>query len=77
VLHRYRDDGFRALGYPYWLARAQMDLAAWLIDSGRAAEAGPLLDAAIEVFGSLGAAPALARAEELKGGRPAAQALGA
>ena len=70
-------DGFRALGYPYWLARAQMDLAAWLIDSGRAAEAGPLLDAATEVFGSLGAAPALARAEELKGGRPAAQALGA
>jgi hypothetical protein len=68
-------DDFRALGYPYWLARTQTDLAAWLIDSGRGVEAAPLLEDAIAVFESLRAAPALARAIELKAGPPAAQAL--
>ncbi|HEY7629144.1 MAG TPA: adenylate/guanylate cyclase domain-containing protein [Thermoleophilaceae bacterium] len=62
---------FRALAYPYWLARTQSDLAAWLIDTGRTSEAAPLLDEAIGVFESLRAAPALARAVEL---RTAAQA---
>jgi tetratricopeptide (TPR) repeat protein len=70
-------DNFRALGYPYWLARAQTDLAAWLIDAGRGAEAAPLLEDAIAVFEELRAAPALARAVELQTGQPAAQALGA
>jgi class 3 adenylate cyclase/tetratricopeptide (TPR) repeat protein len=68
-------DDFRALGYPYWLARAQTDLAAWLIDNGRAAEATPLLEDAIAVFESLRAAPALARAMELNTGPHAAPAL--
>jgi hypothetical protein len=74
-------DGFRALGYPYWLARAQTDLAGWLVEGGRPAEATPLLDDAVRVFQSLGAAPALARAREL-GSSPTApsvrrEALGA
>jgi class 3 adenylate cyclase/tetratricopeptide (TPR) repeat protein len=71
-------EDFRALGYPYWLARAQMDLAGWLIDSGRGPEAAPLLDEAIAVFERLGAAPALARAMGLRpvpGGVAAPQAL--
>jgi class 3 adenylate cyclase/tetratricopeptide (TPR) repeat protein len=70
-------DDFRALGYPYWLARGQTDLAAWLIDNGRGAEATPLLEDAIAVFELLRAAPALARAMELMAGPPAAQAVSA
>jgi tetratricopeptide (TPR) repeat protein len=70
-------DRFRALGYPYWLARAQTDLASWLIDAGRGTDAAPLLDEAIKVFESLRAAPALARALELSSTEPAAHALGA
>lgn len=58
-------EGFRSLAFPYWLARAQTDLAAWLIDQGRAGEAAPLLGEATATLQSLGAAPALARAQEL------------
>jgi class 3 adenylate cyclase/tetratricopeptide (TPR) repeat protein len=58
--------GFAKLGYPYWLARAQADLARWLIEHGRPAEAALLLDDAIPVFESLGAAPALAQANHLR-----------
>ncbi len=65
-------DAFRALGYPYWLARTQTDLAAWLIDNGRGADAAPLLEDAIAVFEHLRAAPALARAMELRAAPPAA-----
>ena len=54
---------FRALGYPYWLAVAQTDLAAWLVDHGRGSEATELLDEAVTALASLGAAPALARAQ--------------
>jgi hypothetical protein len=56
---------FRALGYPYWLAVTQTDLAAWLIGRGRQAEAGTLLDEAIPVLERLGATAALARARSL------------
>ncbi len=59
-------DGFRALGHTYWLARAQTDLAAWLIERGRAAEADPLLDEAIATLEGLRAAPALAQARALR-----------
>jgi class 3 adenylate cyclase/tetratricopeptide (TPR) repeat protein len=59
-------DAFRAVAYPYWLARTQTDLAALLIDDRRRDEAAPLLDAATQTLEQLGAAPALARARELK-----------
>jgi tetratricopeptide (TPR) repeat protein len=55
----------RALGYPYWLAVAQTDLAAWLVDRGRGDEAAPLLDEAIATLRSLGAVPELARAQSV------------
>jgi tetratricopeptide (TPR) repeat protein len=57
----------RALGYPYWRAIAETDLADWLTAEGRGQEAAPLLDAASATFESLGAAPALARAHSLAG----------
>jgi tetratricopeptide (TPR) repeat protein len=57
---------FRALGYPYWLARAQTDLAGWLIGQDRGEEAAGLLDEAIVTFERLGAEPALARARALR-----------
>ncbi len=56
---------FGALGYPYWLARAQTDLAEWLIERDRASEAAPLLREATATLSSLGAAPACARARAL------------
>jgi transposase InsO family protein len=59
-------DGFRSLDYRYWLARAQTDLAAWLVDQGRSSDAAPLLSEATAMLASLGAAPALARARELE-----------
>jgi hypothetical protein len=62
---------FQALGYPYWLARAQTDLAAWLFGQDRAPEAAALLDDAIATLEQLGAAPALARARELRFSSPA------
>ena len=59
-----------ALAYPYWLARAQTDLASVLIDDHRAPEARVLLDEAITVLKDLRAAPALERAENLLAGLP-------
>jgi class 3 adenylate cyclase/tetratricopeptide (TPR) repeat protein len=53
------------LGYRYWLAVAQTDLAEWLIAQEGTAAAAALLEEAITIFQSLGAAPALARAREL------------
>jgi class 3 adenylate cyclase/tetratricopeptide (TPR) repeat protein len=55
----------RELRYPYWLAVAQTDLAAWLVDRGRSDEAPPLLDEAIATLRSLGAVPELARAQSV------------
>jgi hypothetical protein len=65
-------DELRALGYPYWVARAQTDLAGLLIDDHRAAEARVLLDEAIAVLKDLRAMPALERAEDLLAGLPIA-----
>ena len=65
-------DGFTSLGYPYWLARVQADLAGSLIDDHRAAEARVLLDDAIAVLKNLRAVPALERAEDLLVGLPIA-----
>ena len=53
------------LGYEYWLAVGRIDLAAWLIDQDRAAEARSLLGPAITSLAALRAAPALARAQAL------------
>ena len=58
-------EGLRSLGYPYWLACAQTDLAAWLIARGREDEAAAVLREASATLGSLGAAPALTRVRRL------------
>jgi class 3 adenylate cyclase/tetratricopeptide (TPR) repeat protein len=58
-------DSFAALGYRYWLARAETDLAVWLIDRDRRVEAIPLLERAADTQQSLGAAPALAHIRRL------------
>ena len=58
-------DELAALGYRYFTARAQTDLAAWLIAEGREPEAAAVRDAAIAILEALGAEPALARAREL------------
>jgi class 3 adenylate cyclase len=57
---------FAALGYPYWLAVAQTDLAEWLIGQGRATEADQLLADAVPVLSELAAGPALERAASLR-----------
>jgi hypothetical protein len=58
-------DGLEQLGYPYWLARARTDLAAWLIEGGRGGEATHLLDDAAAALEELGAGPELVRARRL------------
>jgi hypothetical protein len=52
---------FADLDYAYWLARAEADLAAWLITQDRHDEAEPLLAAATDTFSRLGAQPDLDR----------------
>jgi len=47
------------LGFPYWLAQTQADLARWLVSQDRATEAQPLVADAIETFTRLGAQPDL------------------
>ncbi len=59
-------DGFRELGYPYWLAVSQTDLANGPVGEDHHRDATPLLDDAIASLAPLGAAPALARAEALR-----------
>jgi hypothetical protein len=56
-------EGFRSLGFPYWLASAQTDLAALRVDDKRVDEARPLLEEALSMLGRLSAASALQRAE--------------
>jgi class 3 adenylate cyclase/tetratricopeptide (TPR) repeat protein len=58
--------GLQELGYPYWIAVAQTDLANWLVGQERPSEAAALLDDATTSLTSLGAAPALARAHALR-----------
>ncbi len=61
-------DGFSALGYPYWQARAQLDQATVLAeqDDPRAA---PLTTTAAEIFAELGAPVWAERAGQLVAGR--------
>jgi hypothetical protein len=58
-------EGFRSLGFPYWLATAQTDLAELLLHDKRVDEARPLLEAALTAFSRLGATPAVQRVESL------------
>jgi len=64
-------EGFAALGYPYWLARARAELA----ERGPADPAA-LLSEAIAAFAALGAAPALARARQAEADLPRSAAGG-
>ncbi len=57
-----------SLAYPYWLARAQTDLAGVLLDGHRPDEARPLLGDATVVLARLRALPALGRAEAMLAG---------
>jgi class 3 adenylate cyclase/predicted ATPase len=58
-------EGFRSLGFPYWVASAQTDLADLLVHDKRADEASSLLDEARAAFSRLGAVPALQRADAI------------
>lgn len=58
-------DRFEELAYPLWLGVTRTDLAAWLIDQGRSAEAAPLAEEAISSLTALGAGPALTRAKAI------------
>jgi len=53
---------FSKLGYPYWTARTQLDLAEWLTDQGRSGEAAARAAQAAATFEELGALPMLDRA---------------
>jgi hypothetical protein len=66
---------FRGLGYRYWEAVTQLDLARCLIGLGRSADAAALLDDAVPALESLSAAPAVAVARELRGTRAEELAL--
>jgi class 3 adenylate cyclase/tetratricopeptide (TPR) repeat protein len=67
-------DDLSGLGYPYPTARAQIDLASWMIGQGRQTEAAKLLAEAVATLTPLRATPALTRAGELLAGMPAAAA---
>jgi class 3 adenylate cyclase/predicted ATPase len=64
---------FEKINWVYWHAATEVDLAAWLVDQGRAEEAAGLLEHAISVLEPLRAVPALTRAravsERLAGAR--------
>ncbi|MHB1987541.1 MAG: AAA family ATPase [Acidimicrobiales bacterium] len=60
---REAEGDLAALGYEYWRARAELDLAEWLAKAGRNDEAAVRAGAAAESFGRLGANPLRERAE--------------
>ncbi|MGA8296209.1 MAG: adenylate/guanylate cyclase domain-containing protein [Acidimicrobiales bacterium] len=59
------EQGLLDLGYPYWTARCQLDLAEWFGRQGRAAEAAARAGEAASTFEMLGAKPMLTRARAL------------
>jgi hypothetical protein len=65
---------FRELGMRFWLGVALLEHGEWLTGDGRAAEAGPLLDEAREVFEELEAKPWLERLDRVAGAPSAAVA---
>jgi tetratricopeptide (TPR) repeat protein len=62
--------GYARLAMPYWVARAQTDLAASLLAQGRRDEAPAVLDEAAATLQRLGAAPALERILALRDTQP-------
>ena len=56
---------FRELGYPYWVARTQLDRAEWLASGGRLEESAALAGQATACFELLGTVPMLVRARAL------------
>ena len=56
---------FHLRGYPFWTARAQLDLAEWLAGQDRLDESARLASGAAATFEMVGAAPMLARARAL------------
>ena len=56
---------FRLLSYPYWTARAQLDLAEWLAVHDMLDESARLAAEAAATFEKVGAAPMLVRARAL------------
>jgi len=59
------ETAFRNLGYPIWLARAQLDRAEWLARRGRPDESARLAEDAAAALENVGAVPMLARARRL------------
>ena len=55
-----------SLDYPYWVARVQLDLAAVLIEDGRAAQASQAIDDAMTGLQPLRAVPAIRHAEAMR-----------
>ena len=53
-------------GAVFYLARTRLELGRWLLQGGRAAEAGSLLDQARAVFEQLGAVPSLAELDAVR-----------
>jgi class 3 adenylate cyclase/tetratricopeptide (TPR) repeat protein len=62
---------FRELGMTFWLAVAQLELAEWLVQQDRDAEAEPLLTEAREIFERLEAMPWLERSVRSRSQQPA------
>ena len=54
-------DAFRALSYPYWTARCELELGGWLLDRGDAERGESQLASGAATLKQLAAAPALAR----------------
>ncbi|MGO8874837.1 MAG: AAA family ATPase [Acidimicrobiales bacterium] len=59
------ETAFAELGYPYWVARAQLDRAEWLARQGRVDESASLAARATTTFETIGAPPMLLRASIL------------
>ncbi|MGH9294878.1 MAG: hypothetical protein ACRD0B_06060, partial [Acidimicrobiales bacterium] len=63
---------FTELSYPYWVGRAELDLAEWLATEGRTGEAAGHAGEAARIFDELGTPSMMARADAI--GTPPASA---
>jgi len=62
---RASETTFRELGYPYWVARAQLERAEWLTGQGRPDESARLASQAAATFEMVDTTPMLVRARAL------------